>query len=113
MPSANSSWCIPSVRSINGSTATDFCGSGTIAAEADGLLFADLPYHRKAMTSARPSAAPVAHVADVKPALARWPGIGASLAAKAMEGVGCSLDGSAQGVTLATIRYPSRGTVSI
>src|ERR1700692_1538357 len=83
-----------------------------MAAGAGGLLFANLPYNRKATMSARLSAAPVAHVAGVNPALSRGPGLVASLVAGVIAGGGCP-EGSAQGLTVATIRYPRRGTVSM
>src|SRR5229473_5045253 len=66
MPSAKGSWFISSVRSRKGSTAMDFCGCEATASEADGLLFATLPWNRKAQrkiaTSPRPSAAAAAHL---------------------------------------------------
>jgi hypothetical protein len=66
MPSAKGSWFISFVRSRNGSTAMDFCGCEATAGEAEGLLFAILPWNRKAQreitTSAMPSAVPAAHL---------------------------------------------------
>src|SRR6267378_5391070 len=120
MPSAKGSSFILAVRSRNGSTAMDFCGCEAMAADAEGLLFATLPRtrktNRKAIVTARQSAATAAQV-RAPPRRDTVVGVACSLS-EVGEGLGFAIarpaiDESVHGPTVATIRYPSRGTVSM